>query len=265
MSDEGKRTYWDAETYERIGTPMRGWAQAVIDDLNLTGNETVLDAGCGSGSVTLDLWTKLPEGKVWAVDSSPDMIAKLRKTLEERKITNIETMQADLTRFHLPEQVDVAFSNAVFHWIQDDSGLFSSLARATKSGGRLRAQCGGGDNIKKLMAVTRDVEKRPPYSEHLSGRAEPRKYRTEAQAVEALQRNGWKNARARVFPSDVVFEQEDDAVLYLKTIILQQQAAALPGEMGDQFLRDVIHEVIKRHGAPFVADYVRLDLWAERS
>jgi len=264
MTDGGKRTYWDAETYDRIGTPMRGWAQAVIDDLGLKGDETVLDAGCGSGSVTLDLWAKLPNGKIWALDSSPDMIAKLRATLAERGITNIEPMQADLTRFHLPEMVDVVFSNAVFHWIQDDAGLFGSLARATKPGGRLRAQCGGGENIKKLMSATREVEKREPYSQHLSGRAEPRKYRTETQAVEALQRNGWKNTRANVFPSDVVFEDVDAAVLYLKTIILQQQASALPGEMSDQFLRDVIAEVVKRHGAPFVADYVRLDLWAER-
>ena len=26
-------TYWNAEVYDRIGTPMRGWAQQVIDDL----------------------------------------------------------------------------------------------------------------------------------------------------------------------------------------------------------------------------------------
>ena len=137
------------------------------------------------------------------------MIAKLRKTLAERGITNIEPMQADLTRFHLPEQVDVVFSNAVFHWIQDDDGLFGSLARATKSGGRLRAQCGGGDNIRKLMAATRDVEKREPYSAAPQPAAPSRESTARnAQAVEALERNGWKNARADVFPSDVVFEDE---------------------------------------------------------
>lgn len=265
MSDEGKRTYWNADVYDKIGTPMRGWAQQVIDDLGLKGNETVLDAGCGSGSVTLDLWEKVKDGKIYALDSSPDMIARLRATLAERGIENIVPMQTDLTRFTLNEQVDVVFSNAVFHWVQDDTGLFGSLARATKSGGRLRAQCGGGENNKKLMAATREVEKRIPYAEHLSGRVETRKYRTENQGVEALEANGWKNARANVFPSDVVFDDIDSAVLYLKTIILQQQASALPAELSDQFLRDVIDEVIIRHGAPFVADYVRLDLWAERS
>ena len=43
-----------------------------------------------------------------------------------------------------------------------------------------------------------------------------------------------------------------------------EQASILPEDLGDQFLRDVIQEVVQRHGAPFVADYVRLDIWAER-
>jgi trans-aconitate 2-methyltransferase len=264
-SESGKRTYWDAETYDRIGTPMRRWAQAVIEDIGLKGDETVLDAGCGSGSVTLDLWEHVKNGKIYALDSSPDMINKLRATCEERGITNIIPMQADLTRFTLNEQVDVVFSNAVFHWIPDDNGLFGSLARATKPGGRLRAQCGGAENIKKLMAAARDVEKREPYSQYLAARVDTRKYRSEAQAVEALQRNGWKNAKASIFASPVEFPDVDSAVLYLKTIILQQQFATLPNELGEQFLREVIDEVIIRHGAPFAADYVRLDLWAERA
>lgn len=260
-----KRTYWNAEVYDKIGTPMRGWAQAVIADIGLRGDETILDAGCGSGSVTLDLWERAKDGKIYALDSSPDMIARLRATLAERQIENVFPMQGDLTDFTLAEPVDVVFSNAVFHWIQDDAGLFGSLARAAKPGGRLRAQCGGASNIQKLMAAARDVEKREPYSQHLSGRAEPRKYRTEAQAVEALQANGWKNARAEIFASDVKFEDADHAVLYLRTIILQQQASALPEGLSERFLRDVVAEVIKRYGAPFVADYVRLNLWAERA
>lgn len=264
MSDEGKRTYWDAETYERIGTPMRRWAQAVIDDLGLKGDETVLDAGCGSGSVTLDLLAKLPKGKIYAVDSSLQMIQKLENTLRERDITNVIPIQSDLTKLYLNEQVDIVFSNAVFHWIQDDDGLFGSLARATRSGGKLRAQCGGAGNNRRLMTATREVESRAPYNEFLRGRVDSRKYRSSEQGKQALSRNGWREVRADTFESPVTFDDENAAVLYLRTIILQQQAAALPDNLSDRFLRDVIAEVEAKHGQPFVADYVRLDLWATR-
>ncbi|MCH7485051.1 MAG: methyltransferase domain-containing protein, partial [Chloroflexi bacterium] len=262
---EAPRTDWNAAVYDRIGTPMRGWAQQVIDDLELRGDETVLDAGCGSGSVTLDLLRKLPDGKVYAVDSSPEMTANLAAELAERGITNVVALTASLADFTLPEQVDAVFSNAVFHWVPDDDGLFGSLARATKPGGRLRAQCGGAGNIARLTEATHAVEKRAPYREHFSGDSEFRKYRSGEEARSAMERNGWRDVRGNLFEAPVTFEDEDAAVLYLRTIILQHQAAALPEELSGRFLRDVVAETVERFGAPFCADYVRLDLWATRA
>jgi trans-aconitate 2-methyltransferase len=256
-------THWNAEVYERIGTPMRRWAQAVIDDLHLRGDETVLDAGCGSGSVTFDLLERLPRGRIYAVDSSPDMISKITHAIEERGESRVNPILASLTDFELPEQVDVVFSNAVLHWIPDDDALFGCLIRATKPGGRFRAQCGGGANIARLMAATQAVEEREPYSRHL-GVEEFRKYRTAEEGTEAMQRAGWVDARAELFDSPVRFDNNDDAALYLRTIILQRHVAALPAEHQQPFLEAVIAETIRRYGEPFTADYVRLDLWARK-
>ncbi|HUF54095.1 MAG TPA: methyltransferase domain-containing protein [Dehalococcoidia bacterium] len=258
-------TDWNASVYDRVGTPMRGWSAQVIDDLALKGHETVLDAGCGSGSVTLDLLERLPNGKIYAVDSSPDMIDNLANTLAERGITNVIPICASLTDFTLPEQVDAVFSNAVFHWIPDDDGLFGSLARATKAGGRLRAQCGGAGNIARLMEATHAVEKRPEYVTYFPEDSEFRKYRTVEQAHEAMTRNGWTDVRGNLFAAAVTFDSEDDASVYLRTVILQHQAGTLPGDLSEGFLRDVIEETRSRFGSPFVADYVRLDLWARRA
>jgi trans-aconitate 2-methyltransferase len=255
-------THWNAEVYDRIGTPMRRWAQAVIDDLHLRGDETVLDAGCGSGSVTFDLLERLPRGRIYAVDSSPDMISKITQAIENRGETRITPILANLTDFELPEQVEVVFSNAVLHWIPDDDALFGCLLRATKPGGRFRAQCGGGDNMVRLMDATHAVERREPFPRYLDGTAEFRKYRSTEQAKAAMERAGWTDARAALFDSPVPFEDHDEASLYLRTIILQRHVAALPEEQQEPFLRAVIEETIRRFGEPFTADYVRLDLWA---
>ncbi len=215
--------------------------------------------------MTLDLLERLPHGKIYAVDSSPDMTRNLEKTLADRGIGNVTPICASLTDFTLPEQVDVVFSNAVFHWIPDDDGLFGSLARATKPGGRLRAQCGGKGNIFRLTVATHAVERRAPYSEYLSGESEFRKYRTVEEARAAMERNGWAGVRGDLFEAPVTFEDEEAAVLYLRTIILQQQVAALPEGLSEDFLRDVVAETVERFGAPFRADYVRLNLWATRA
>ena len=52
---------WDAATYDRVSAPQVEWALKVLERLPLRGDETVLDAGCGSGRVTQLLLERLPK------------------------------------------------------------------------------------------------------------------------------------------------------------------------------------------------------------
>ena len=257
-------TYWDAEVYDRIGKPMRRWAQQVIDDLQLRGDETVLDAGCGSGSVTFDLAAKLPNGKIYAVDASAEMIGSLRKAIDERRAENITPLHSSLTDFTLPEQVDCVFSNAVFHWIPQDDLLFAALFRATKPGGRLRAQCGGFGNNTHVLEAVAAVRQDERFTRHLGDFKDSKKYRTTEQATASLEQAGWRDVRARLWDQPVPFDDPAEGALYVKTILLRDHVARLPGELQDAYARAVVDETIRRWGAPYVADYVRLDLWARR-
>jgi trans-aconitate 2-methyltransferase len=257
-------THWNAEVYDRIGTPMRGWAQAVIDDLGLRGDETVVDAGCGSGSVTFDLLERLPSGRIFAVDNSAEMIDKLSETIAERGETRIMPILASLTDFKIPEPADVVFSNATLHWIQDDANLFRCLFAATKPGGRFRAQCGGAHIFSKLMPAAITVRMREPFVQHLGDYRDAKNYRSPERAVELMETAGFTDARSSAFDAPVEFEVEDEAALYLRTIILRDHVANLPEDLGDPYVRAVIREYIDRNGSPFTADYVRLNLWASR-
>ena len=71
------------------------------------GNEIVLDAGCGSGKITKVISTKVPKGKVFAVDSDSSMITVAKENLAE--ISNIQYKKADLSKIDLEEKVDVVF------------------------------------------------------------------------------------------------------------------------------------------------------------
>ena len=74
-----------------------------------------------------------------------------------RSRTRTTVFQADLAELELDEQVDAAFSNAVFHWIPDHDALFTHLHAALRPGGRLVAQCGGEGNVARLHAAAREV------------------------------------------------------------------------------------------------------------
>src|SRR6185295_9616984 len=75
---------WDADTYDRVSDPQFSWGIEVLDRLELRGDETVLDAGCGTGRVTAELLKKLPDGRVIGLDGSEQMIEKARENLDDR-------------------------------------------------------------------------------------------------------------------------------------------------------------------------------------
>ncbi len=138
---------WDAATYHRISEPQVTWGRRVLDRLPLRGDETVLDAGCGTGRLTAELLERLPRGRVLALDNSPAMLAAAREYLAPRFGDRVSFVLADLQELAdrpLPEPVDAIFSTAAFHWVLDHPRLFRGLYRALRPGGRLVAQCGGG-------------------------------------------------------------------------------------------------------------------------
>lgn len=95
---------WDAASYDRISGPQAQWGLALLDRLVLRGDETVLDAGCGSGRVTAMLLERLPRGRVIAVDAAPSMVAHAREALGDRA----EVRQVELTALDLDQAVDAA-------------------------------------------------------------------------------------------------------------------------------------------------------------
>src|SRR5712692_5893263 len=132
---------WNAGEYERLADPMTRWGGQVIERLVLTGDETVLDAGCGTGRVTEQLLTRLPHGKVIGVDASAAMIAQASARFSgDARVT---LLVADLTALSLPAPVDAILSTATFHWILNHNALFARLATQLRPGGQLVAQCGG--------------------------------------------------------------------------------------------------------------------------
>src|SRR6478609_419541 len=114
---------WDGATYDRISTPQQAWGREVLERLPLRGEETVLDAGCGSGRITEMLAARLPRGRVIAVDASPAMVDAARQRLGEQ--ADVRVM--DLVDLELGEPLDAILSTATFHWIADHERLFARL------------------------------------------------------------------------------------------------------------------------------------------
>lgn len=129
---------WDGQSYDRISGPMEALGREVLGRLDLHGDETVLDAGCGSGRITQALIDRLPNGRVIAVNASPSMVS----VAKERLGAQADVRVADLLELELDEHVDPILSTATFHWVLNHDVLFRRLHAAMRPGGQLVAQCG---------------------------------------------------------------------------------------------------------------------------
>ena len=69
---------WNAAKYDKVADPQARWGAEVLERLPLEGDETVLDAGCGTGRVTELLLARLPRGRVVALDASEAMLEQAR-------------------------------------------------------------------------------------------------------------------------------------------------------------------------------------------
>lgn len=102
--------------------------------------DTVLDIGAGAGTDTL-IASRLvgDNGKVWALDVTPDMLDRLRATLTEAGIRNVEPIEADAEHIPLPDNsVDVVTSNGVLNLIPDKRRAFEEIFRVLKPEGRVQ-------------------------------------------------------------------------------------------------------------------------------
>ena len=240
---------WDAESYHRVSAAMDAMAQQVLDRLPLGGDETVLDAGCGTGRITAKLLARLPQGRVIAVDADPAMVAIARETLPE-------VIESDLLELSLPVTVDAIFSTATFHWVLDHDRLFDRLAAVLRPGGRLVAQCGGAGNIAALRSAADEVAAWPAWRSYFADFT-PNMYFADPGATQRrLARSGFVDVECWLQPFPIT---SDEPLAYLETVPLGPWVQRLPAGRR----RDYVVQVWDRVAGETV-DYVRLNITARR-
>jgi trans-aconitate 2-methyltransferase len=243
---------WDAATYDRVADPQTRWGAAVLERLSLVGDETVLDAGCGSGRVTELLLERVPHGRVIALDASRAMVEEARRRLAPFD-GRVDFVVADLSRsFSLPDgkPVDAILSTATFHWVADHDALFRNLADVMRPGGRLVAQCGGSGNIASIRAILATIGDGWPGEAH---------YETPEATAERLAAAGFTAIETWLQPEPTRFEAGEPLETFLRTVILGGHVARLGETDRDAF----VHQVASRLAEP-VVDYVRLNIVATR-
>jgi cyclopropane fatty-acyl-phospholipid synthase-like methyltransferase len=140
---------------------LRTWGE-LLDELQLSGNERVLDVGCGRGAVLILAAHRVPGGEAVGMDlwrrrdqSGNSHAATERNATLEGISDRVSVVDADARDMPFPSaSFDVVVSNLVFHNIRSTEGrneALSEAVRVLRDGGKLRIVDEGADRYPDVL------------------------------------------------------------------------------------------------------------------
>jgi SAM-dependent methyltransferase len=136
-----QHSFGDADKWAQIfDDPKRdAWQKPheVIQALALKPDAVIADIGSGTGYFAARFANMVPKGRVYGVDTEPDMVKYLADRAKREGLNNLTAIAGKPGDPRLPEKADVIILVDVYHHIEDRERYFRQLRNSLKSGGRV--------------------------------------------------------------------------------------------------------------------------------
>lgn len=143
MSDEPRANY----THGHHESVLRGHQRRTADDSaayllpHLKPGLSLLDIGCGPGTITGDLAARVAPGPVTAVDQFGEVLEAARAEVRRRNLSNVSFSTADVHGLDFPDDsFDVVHAHQVLQHVADPVGALREMRRVCRPGGIVAAR-----------------------------------------------------------------------------------------------------------------------------
>lgn len=167
---------WDPAHYLAFADQRLRPAVELLARVPAASPRRVVDLGCGAGNVTALLRERWPDAEVEGIDRSPEMLTRARTDHPELRFS-----LADIGTWAAKETVDVVYSNAALHWLDDHDRLLPRLLGQVSPGGFLAVQM-PRNHAEPSHAIAVELAEDGPWAARTAGTlrvspvAEPRVY-----------------------------------------------------------------------------------------
>ena len=250
---------WQPEQYQRFrderAPPFHDLAALVEREPGMR----VLDLGCGTGELTAWLHGTLGAQHTRGIDRSEAMLAKARA----HATTGLDFVLGDIATLVVDDPVDLVFSNAALHWLNDHPALFARLRDLLRPGGQIAVQMPANqDHPSHRMAAALAAE--APYARVLGGSVRPPTVLTPPAYAELLDALGFARQHVRLQVYAHRLPTTESVVEWVKGTLLTPYRERLPDDVYAPFLATYRERLLATLGAraPYLYAFPRILLWA---
>lgn len=252
---------WDPARYERFQEERSAPFFDLLDLIEPCSGGRVVDLGCGTGELTRALHERTAAAGTVGIDSSPAMLARSA----EHAGNGLTFELADIADWTPSAPVDVVFSNAALHWVDDHDTLLARLTGALAPGGQLAVQVPANHDHPSHLVAER-VAAEEPFRTALDGYVRrtpvlpPERYST------LLHRLGYASQHVRLQVYLHVLPTAGAVVEWVKGTLLTDYERRLTEGEYEAFLaryRELLAPQLPAE-RPFPFAFKRLLLWARR-
>lgn len=134
-------SFGDAEKWSKVfDDPKRdAWQKPhqVVQALALKPDAVIADIGSGTGYFAMRFAHMVPKGRVYGLDTEPDMVKYLAERAKREGLGNLTALAVAPGDPKLPEKADLVVLVDVYHHIDGRESYFSRLRPSLKPGGRV--------------------------------------------------------------------------------------------------------------------------------
>ncbi len=128
--------YWDPGVSD-LSMAEERMLSLYCERAQLEDGQTILDLGCGWGSLSLYLAARYPHSRITGLSNSEHQKQYIEARAQESGLTNVSVIKQDVNDLDLEERFDRVLSIEMFEHVRNHDRLLARIAQALKPEGRL--------------------------------------------------------------------------------------------------------------------------------
>lgn len=252
---------WDPAQYERFSDERSAPFFDLLALVAPVAGGQAVDLGCGTGELTRVLHERTGAGTTVGIDSSEAMLTKSRSHAGDGLSFELQ----DIADWVPGDPVDLVFSNAALHWVDDHPALFARLTAALQPGGQLAVQVPANHDHASHLVAER-VAAEAPFRDALGGYIRRSPVLPPERYAEMLDRLGYASQHVRLQVYLHLLPEPGAVVDWVKGTLLTDYKRRLPDALYEEFVaryREVLLDELGEE-RPFRFTFKRVLLWGRR-